>query len=107
MLSALTRPVLGSAAGTRCPARGFVHFDCLARQARSARIAPWSPPTSSSLEDEKHVPSLLLSTARGTIRFDCLARQARSARIAPWSPPTSSSLEDEKHVPSLLLSTAR
>ena len=32
--------------------------------ARSARIALWSSPTSSSLSDEKHVASLLLSTAR-------------------------------------------
>src|SRR4051794_22233424 len=37
--------------------------------ARSARIAPWIAPTSSSLEDEKRVPSLLLSTARGAIRL--------------------------------------
>ncbi len=28
-------------------------FDCSARFARSARIAPWSPPTSSSLADDK------------------------------------------------------
>ena len=39
-------------------------FDCLARQAHSARIALWNSPTSSSLDDEKHVASLLLSTAR-------------------------------------------
>src|SRR4029453_12925325 len=32
--------------------------------ARSARIALWSSPTSSSLSDEKHVASLLLTTAR-------------------------------------------
>jgi hypothetical protein len=49
-------------------------FDCSARFARSARIAPWSAPTSSSFGDEKRVCSLLLSTARGAIRFDCSAR---------------------------------
>jgi hypothetical protein len=57
-------------------------FNCLARQARSCLIAslasslgadsPWSAPTSSSLADEKHVPSLLVSTARGAIRFSLL-----------------------------------
>ena len=41
---------------------------CLARQARSARIAPWSAPALSSFGDEKHVPFLLLSAARGAIR---------------------------------------
>src|SRR3546814_2966358 len=30
----------------------------------------WSPPTSSSLRDEKRVPSLLLSTAGGAIRSE-------------------------------------
>jgi uncharacterized protein (DUF1015 family) len=35
-------------------------FNC---SLRSLRIAPWNPPTSSSLGDEEHVPSLLLSTA--------------------------------------------
>jgi hypothetical protein len=44
-------------------ARQSVIFDCSARYARSARIAPLSPPTSSSLADEKRVGSLLLSTA--------------------------------------------
>jgi len=38
-------------------------LDCSARCARSARIARWSPPASSSLADEKRVGSLLLSTA--------------------------------------------
>src|SRR6188472_3269160 len=52
-------------------------FDCLARQARSARIAPQKPPTSSSVADEKRVGALLLSTAPRDPGFDCLARQAR------------------------------
>jgi hypothetical protein len=46
-----------------------IRIDCsarlrsLRRMARSALIAPWSPPTSSSLADKKRVCSLLLSTA--------------------------------------------
>ena len=55
--------------------------------ARSAGIALWSPPTSSSVADEKHVGSLLLSTpARDPPVSDCSARlrsqcsMARSAR---------------------------
>ena len=80
--------------------------DCSTRFARSARIAPGNLPTSSSLGDEKHVPSLLLSTAGPRSGADCSTRFARSARIAPGNLPTSSSLGDEKHVPSLLLSTA-
>jgi uncharacterized protein (DUF1015 family) len=35
-------------------------FNC---SLRSLRIAPWNPPTSSSLEDQRHVLSILLSTA--------------------------------------------
>jgi hypothetical protein len=51
---------------------------------RSLVLAPrgsrlWSAPTSSSLGDEKHVPSLLLSTARGAIRVSLL----RSLVLAP------------------------
>jgi hypothetical protein len=42
--------------------------------ARSARIALLIPPTSSSLRDEKHVPSLLLTTAGAAIRSNCSAR---------------------------------
>jgi hypothetical protein len=51
--------------------------------ARSARIAPWIAPTSSSLGDEKHVPSLLLSAARGAIR---LIASLASRLIAPFVP---------------------
>jgi hypothetical protein len=68
-----------------------------------ARIALWNPPTSSSFGDEKHVPSLLLSTAARDPMSNLLAPLAR---IALWNPPTSSSFGDEKHVPSFLLSTA-
>jgi hypothetical protein len=78
--------------------------DCLARQARPAGIAPRIAPTSSSLGDEKHVPTLLLR--HGAWRDPCLIAPldfARFARIAPRIAPTSSSLGDEKHVPSLLL----
>jgi hypothetical protein len=57
-----------------------VKFDCFARCARSARIAPRNPPTWSSLGDEKHVPSLLLSTAGGAIRFDCFPLLCRNSR---------------------------
>jgi hypothetical protein len=64
------------------------------------------PPTLSSLADEKHVGSLLRSTAARDPGFDCSARCARSARIALWRPPTSSSLGDGRTCPSLLLSTA-
>jgi hypothetical protein len=46
-----------SSSGRRRAIRGSI------ASLRSARIALWSPPTSSSLGDEKHVPSLLLSTA--------------------------------------------
>jgi hypothetical protein len=38
---------------------------------RSLRIALWSPPTSSSLGDEKHVPSILLTTAARNPGFNC------------------------------------
>jgi hypothetical protein len=55
-------------------------FDC---SLRSQRIALSSPPTSSSREDEKHVRSLLLSTAARDPGFDC---SLRSLRIALWSP---------------------
>jgi len=41
-------------------------FDCSARYARSARIALCKPPRSSSIGDEKHVPSLLLTRRRAT-----------------------------------------
>jgi hypothetical protein len=40
--------------------QALTKFDC---SLRSLRIALSSPPTSSSLGDEKHVPSFLLSTA--------------------------------------------
>ena len=55
-------------------------FDCSARCARSARIAPWSPPTSSSLADEKACP--LAPPQHGGARsvFDCSARSAAAAR---------------------------
>jgi hypothetical protein len=81
-------------------------FDCSARFARSARIAPWSPPTSSSLADVRRVCSFLLTAAGRDAVFDCSARFARSARIAPWSPPTSSSLADVRRVCSFLLTAA-
>jgi hypothetical protein len=62
---------------------GGTVFDCSARCARSARIALWRPPTSSSLADEKRVGSILLSTAARTIRglmarsaFHCSLRDA-------------------------------
>jgi hypothetical protein len=55
--------------------RSQLCFDC-------SRIARSNPPPSSSLGDEEHVASLLLSTASRDPLFDCLARQARSARIA-------------------------
>src|SRR5512133_1210642 len=50
---------------------------------RADRVA--EPPTSSSLGDEKRVPSLLLSTVARDPRSDCSARYARSARIASGS----------------------
>ena len=74
-------------------------FDC---SLRSLPIALWSPATSSSLVDEEHVRSLLLSTPVRDRGFDC---SLRSLPIALWSPATSSSLVDEEHVRSLLLST--
>ena len=78
--------------------RRLVGFSCrsAARTSR-ARIARWRPPTSSSLGDEKHVLSFLLSTSARAIRFDCSARQARCVQwLAPLAamfvgePPSSS-----------------
>ena len=59
-------------------ARALTEFDC---SLRSLRIALRSPPTSSSLGDEKHVPSLLLSTAARDP-----GSNARSARAGTMSP---------------------
>src|SRR5215212_3521679 len=54
-------------------------FDCFARHGSlRADRAVW-PPTSSSLRDEKHVPSLLLSTTARDPIFDWF----RSPRLAP------------------------
>jgi hypothetical protein len=53
---------------------------CLARQARSARIAPWSAPTSSAVADDK--ACLLPSPQHGAWRnpvLDCSAH-SRSLR---------------------------
>jgi hypothetical protein len=63
-----------------------------------------SPPTSSSLAEERHLHSLLLRpAARDTDApspfFGLLAHRARS-------PPTSSSLAEERHLHSLLLRPA-
>jgi len=72
-------------------------LDCFARYARFARIALGSPPTSSSLVDEKRVPSLLLSTAARDPVLDCFARYARCvwwlaalAAMFAEEPPSSS-----------------
>jgi hypothetical protein len=49
---------------------------------RSARIALGKPPTSSSLEDEEHVPSLLLSTAARDPKSHFSACPVRPARMS-------------------------
>ena len=59
-------------------------FDC---SLRSLRIALWSPPTSSSLGDEKRVPSLLLSTAAHDPGERCPVVTHEPARAA--GPPAS------------------
>ena len=75
-------------------------LDCSARQARSARIAPSSSPTSSSLTDDN--ACLLAPPQHGEGRdpgLDCSARQARCVQLlAPLAamfagePPSSSNL---------------
>ena len=55
-------------------------FDCSARFARSARIAPWSPPTSSSLADDK--ACLLVPPHRGGARSDAAARPHSRQHLA-------------------------
>jgi hypothetical protein len=88
------------------PLRQYSIASLAALVQRGSRL--WSAPTSSSLGDHKHVPSLLLSTARGAIGCwiaSLAALTQRGSRL--WSAPTSSSLGNHKHVPSLLLSTAR
>jgi len=66
---------------------------------RSARIALWSPPTSSSLADEKRVCSLLLSTAARDPGLDCFRSvncSLRSLRLALRGRCLPHSLADEK-----------
>ncbi len=87
--------------------RILVNFDCseLAALVPSQWIALGKPmPSFDHSVDEKHVPSLSLSTTVGG---------AISGLIAPlvsadhaWQAAYVSSLRDEKHVPSLLLTTA-
>jgi hypothetical protein len=62
-------------AATRC-------FDCSARQGSLRADRALSPPTSSSLWDEKRVPSLLLSTAA---RDPCLSAPLAKAGSASSS----------------------
>jgi hypothetical protein len=57
------------------------HFDCFARFARSARIAPLDSPTSLSLADDKCLCSLRLSTARAR-SFYCRSKFA-CALVSP------------------------
>ena len=56
---------------------------------RSARIALDDPPTSSSLADEKHVCSLLLSTAARDPEVYCSA--CPPAAMRDWGPCEASS----------------
>ena len=67
-------------------------LDCSARFARSARIAPWSPPTSSSLADDK--ACLLVPPHRGgarsgarsstTFETTLSGRMIRGVTVTPW-----------------------
>src|SRR5215218_7937924 len=83
------------------------NFDCSARFARSARIAPLERAYFVVTRGQKACP--LTPPQHGAWRDPGLLR---SPALAPggsrlWSAPTSSSLGDKMHVPSLLLSTAR
>jgi hypothetical protein len=80
-------------------------FDCLARQARSARIAHGTRRLRRHSQTIKRVRSFLLSTAARD-RFDCLARQARSARIARGTRRLRRHSQTIKRVCSFLLSSA-